>query len=281
MKVKYLSDEIHSLKEKNNFLKDKGTQSSVSSSKAPQTSQSQQSAGSSKTQKKDSYTPNLKPVEHNKPTGGKVAYLTFDDGPSDNTLEVLKILRDEKVPATFFVNGKEGKYEKYYKYIVDEGHVIGNHTYTHNYSKIYSNVDTFMQDFTKLENHVTKHAGSISSLVRFPGGSNNTVSKKHGSPTIMSDIAAELERLGYKFFDWNVDSKDASGNRVPASSITRNVLDGSKKVNQAVILMHDSQSKKTTVEALPDIIRGLKEQGFEFDKLNFDTYSPQFLYSKY
>lgn len=210
-------------------------------------------------------------------SGEKIAYLTFDDGPSSNTIKILDTLKKYDIKATFFVNGRtDDKSKKIYKRIVEEGHTIGNHTYSHDYSYIYSGKAAFMKDFNKLQNYIKDLTGVKMTVLRFPGGSNNTVSYKYGGKGLMKQLTADMKNKGYVYFDWNVDSTDASVAKQSKSNIVRSVLNGCKGKKEAVILMHDSAPKTTSAEALPEIIEGLKKQGFQFDRISTDTYAPQF-----
>lgn len=212
------------------------------------------------------------------PTGDKVAYLTFDDGPSHNTTKVLNILKENNIKATFFVNGKDtAEANALYRRIVSEGHSIGNHTYSHDYKSIYKNKELFMTSFLKLEQHILAQTGVKMDIVRFPGGSNNQVSWKYGSKSLTREIAAELNARGYVYFDWNVDSTDASKINQSKANIVKGVLNGTKGHKQANILMHDTASKSSTVTALPEIIDGLRKQGYSFDRLTRHTAPNQFL----
>jgi peptidoglycan/xylan/chitin deacetylase (PgdA/CDA1 family) len=199
----------------------------------------------------------------------KVAYLTFDDGPSKNALKVLDILKSYNIKATFFVNGNE---PSIVKRIVSDGHAIGNHTYSHDYSKIYTSVNDFKIDFQKDEDFIYNNTGIKTKIMRFPGGSDNHVSYKYGGKNMMYDIAKEMTKEGYTYFDWNIDSNDASKVTQDKNVIISSVLDNSKKKKFIIVLMHVSSPKTTTVEALPTIIEGLQKQGFTFKSL--DTSSP-------
>ncbi len=203
-----------------------------------------------------------------KPT--KTCYLTFDDGPSDNTLKILKILDKYDAKATFFVIGTNSKLE-YLPKIKAAGHAIGLHSNTHDYSKIYKSRTNFFKDINKLSDKIEKYTGEKTMLLRFPGGSNNTVSRKY-KKGIMTDLTTQVQIKGYAYFDWNVDSGDASGNNVSASRITKNVLKQAKNKNSICVLMHDTAAKGTTVKALPGIIEGLKKQGYKFEVLTEETY---------
>jgi len=206
---------------------------------------------------------------------GKVAYLTFDDGPSDNTIAILDFLKKHNIPATFFVTGNQYRLD-IYKRIVDEGHTLGNHTYGHDYNKIYRSTEAFFEDVEKLNDLLEDATGQRSSILRFPGGSNNTVSRHAGGSGIMELMRKEAKEKGYKFFDWNVDSLDASKGKQSMEVIVNSVIGGAQYIDQAVILMHDAPAKTTTVDALPQIIEGLKKQGFIFKGLDMNTPEVQF-----
>lgn len=203
------------------------------------------------------------------PTPSKVCYLTFDDGPSDNTLKILKILKKYDAKATFFVIGR-AKLD-YLPKIAKEGHAIGLHSNTHDYSKIYKSTDNFFDDLDALSKKVVKQTGVKSMVMRFPGGSDNTVSKKYCSG-IMTKLTNQVKIKGYAYFDWNVDSGDASGNNVSYRKIVNNVLNQAKSKNSICVLMHDTAAKSTTVTALPYILDGLKKQGYKFEVLTDKTY---------
>lgn len=203
------------------------------------------------------------------PDPDKICYLTFDDGPSDNTLKILKILDKYNAKATFFVVGT-AKLE-YLPKIQAGGHVIALHSNTHDYPKIYKSTTAFFKDLEKISNKVEKITGTKSMLMRFPGGGGNVVSKRY-CKGVMSNLTRQVKIKGYAYFDWNVDSGDAAGNRVPAKTITKNVLKQAKNKNSICVLMHDTSAKSTTVDALPDIIDGLKKMGYSFEGLTQKTY---------
>ncbi len=205
----------------------------------------------------------------------KKAYLTFDDGPSENTIKILDFLKANHLKATFFVLGKQNQ-DEIYKRIVDEGHTLALHSNTHEYNKIYTSVDNFMDDINALSEHLERVTGVKPDVIRFPGGSNNTISIKHGGKDLMSQIISKIKEEGLVYFDWNVDSMDAATNKQSKEVIVQSVLDGVKGQNHAIILMHDAAPKTTTVEALPEIIEGLRKQGFSFEKLTNETTPVQF-----
>lgn len=205
----------------------------------------------------------------------KYAYLTFDDGPSSNTVKILDFLKANHIKATFFVLGKEDQGD-IYRRIVDEGHTIAIHSNTHDYSTIYQSVDNFMKDVNELSELIQKETGVKPDVLRFPGGSNNTVSHKYGGNDVMDQIIPAVNEAGYVYFDWNVDSQDASKSKQDTSVIVDSVLSGAQNKHEAIILMHDASAKTTTVEALPSIVEGLREQGFVFKSLSTSTEPVQF-----
>ncbi|OON95200.1 MAG: hypothetical protein ATN36_08890 [Epulopiscium sp. Nele67-Bin005] len=205
----------------------------------------------------------------------KYAYLTFDDGPSDNTVKILDFLLVNNIRATFFVLERPGR-EDVYRRIVDEGHTIAVHSSTHDYASIYQTVDTFLADIENLSNVIYQATGVIPDVLRFPGGSNNLVSRRYGGNDIMDRIIPAMEAAGYIYFDWNVDSQDASKAVQDKDVIVNAVINQSRNLTQPVILMHDAAAKTTTVDALPEIVAGLKELGFSFERLTSDTPVVQF-----
>lgn len=203
------------------------------------------------------------------PNPTKTCYLTFDDGPSDNTLEILKILKKYDAKATFFVIGT-AKLE-YLPKIQKAGHAIGLHSNTHEYSQIYKSTTAFFKDLNKLSAKVEKQIGEKVNIMRFPGGSNNTISRNYRKG-IMTSLVTKVKAKGYAYFDWNVDSGDASGHNVAASKIKKNVLKQAENKKSICVLMHDTAAKGTTVKALPGILEGLKKQGYKFEVLTEETY---------
>lgn len=180
-------------------------------------------------------------------------YLTFDDGPSCNTDEILDILAQYDVKATFFVVGKtDEKSVAAYQRIVEEGHTLGMHSYSHKYEEIYQSVDSFAQDMGELQEYLYEITGVWSRYVRFPGGSSNTVSQVD-----MMELISYLKEQGIRYFDWNVSSGDASRETLSKETIVENVLRDVQKHDTAIVLMHDAADKPTTVEALPEILEEL------------------------
>lgn len=206
-------------------------------------------------------------------TSTPIVYLTFDDGPSLNTIKILDILKENDIKATFFVVGNDKEYAKdIYKRIVDEGHTLGNHTYDHSYKKIYTTSDGFWQSFDKLDHFLMDLIGVKTTVMRFPGGSNNTVSNKYNY-NIMNTLVKQAKERGHIYFDWNVSSLDAVKAVQSKEVIVNEVLKQTKQNKKSIVLMHDSSEKTTTVEALPEIIKALKDRGCEFAALD-ETVEP-------
>ena len=195
----------------------------------------------------------INPVKSN----GKKVYLTFDDGPSSNTDQILDILKDYDVKATFFVVGKtDERSVKAYQRIVEEGHTLAMHSYSHRYDEIYESKEAFARDLNSLQEYLYETTGVWPRIYRFPGGSSNTVSKVD-----MQELIEYLTDIGITYFDWNVASGDAVSRTLPAETIVNNCLSGIEKQKESVILMHDASNKGTTIEALPQIIEAIQEQG--------------------
>lgn len=196
---------------------------------------------------------------------GKTVYLTFDDGPSQYTPEILDILDKYGVKATFFV--VNGKYNSVMKDIVDRGHQIGLHCYKHVYSEVYASDEAYFKDLKKISDVVKKQTGVETKIIRFPGGGSNTISKKY-SKGIMTRLTKSVVEKGYSYFDWNCSNGDADG----ANTVVKQVINcsqfprGEKKI---VVLMHDN--KEITMKSLPKIIEYYKACGMEFGVLTEST----------
>lgn len=203
---------------------------------------------------------------------GKTAYLTFDDGPSANTLAILDLLKEYQVKATFFVIANNSQQSRQiYQRIVDEGHSLGLHGYVHDYAVAYQSADAYMSNLYRLQDFLFEVVGQRPTISRFLGGSNTGMSTKYGGPELAQDVIARMEADGLRYFDWNVSSADTSRPVVEAQVIADTVLSGAKGRKQAVVLMHDAPIKATTVEALPQIIEGLRAQGFGFAALTAES----------
>ncbi len=184
-------------------------------------------------------------------------YLTFDDGPSSNTVQILDILKENDVKATFFVIGREDEASKaLYQRIVDEGHTLAMHSFTHKYSTLYSSIEAFEEDFSRIQNYLYEVTGKESLFYRFPGGSSNHVSNEN-----MKEFISFLNRRQITYFDWNVSSGDATSQAYAPEELIENVMEDVKKYKTSVVLMHDSVTKTSTVKALGPMIQELKNMG--------------------
>ena len=195
-----------------------------------------------------------------------IIYLTFDDGPNSGTTNViLDILKEEGVKATFFVTGYGP--DELIKREFDEGHTVALHTNVHDYATVYASVDAYFNDLYAIQERVKRITGQESKVIRFPGGSSNTVSRKYCSG-IMSTLVQEVQNRGFKYYDWNVSSGDA-GSTTLASGVYSNVVNGLNPNRSNMVLMHDIKSY--TRDALRDIIRYGKANGYVFERITTDT----------
>lgn len=197
-----------------------------------------------------------------------VIYLTFDDGPSNLTTQVLDILKSEGVKATFFVINRSDSLNSVIRRAYDEGHAIGLHSASHNYNQIYASEAAFFNDMEIIRTKVEGIIGRKVNIMRFPGGSSNTVSRFN--PGIMSRLVVAVQERGYTYFDWNVSSGDA-GETTSSSGVYRNVVNGLSLNRSNVVLMHDASGKTYTVQALRNIIRYGKNHGYAFAAISGAT----------
>ena len=196
----------------------------------------------------------------------KTIYLTFDDGPSYYTPELLDVLARYNVKATFFVTGNHPEYLDCIGRAYREGHTIGVHSYTHNYWTIYASEEAFFEDFKKCQDMIYEQTGEYTTLFRFPGGSSNTVS--NFNPGIMSRLTQTMTEMGYYYFDWNVTSGDA-GETTDTDEVYWNVRSGCTS-NVSVVLQHDI--KGFSVAAVERIIIWGLNNGYQFLPLEESSY---------
>ena len=189
-------------------------------------------------------------------------YLTFDDGPSANTAAILDVLAAQGVKATFFVGGSEAENApELLRRIVEEGHTIGIHTYSHQYRELYSSVESYLADFKQVYDMIYEATGVKAEIFRFPGGSINGY-----NGLIYEQLIAELTRRGFTYYDWNVTGGDSISGAT-AQDITYNVVSGMEGIDRAVVALHDFDGGAATVEALPGIIEQLRQGGNSFAAL--------------
>lgn len=204
--------------------------------------------------------------------GNKVVYLTFDDGPGRYTARLLDILDKYGVKATFFVTNQFPAYKNMIGEAHRRGHTIALHTYSHNYATIYSSEDAYFNDLSRIRDIVVAQTGVTPTIVRFPGGTNNTVSRKYCSG-IMTTLSQSLSYHGYFYCDWNVSSGDAGG-ATTADAVAANVIAGIKRNNVSNVLQHDI--KGYSVEAVDQIIFWGLENGYTFLPMNNNSPMPHF-----
>ena len=185
--------------------------------------------------------------------GIRRVYLTFDDGPSSNTEEILRILSEYEVKATFFVVGKTDAHSvEMYQRIVEEGHTLGMHSYSHKYQELYSSVDAFVADLERMQEYLYGITGTECEVFRFPGGSSNSV-----SDVDIQELIDVLEERNITYYDWNASTGDGGSRLLSAQEIVTNVMADIEQYHNIVVLMHDAIDKPTTVEALPELIEQL------------------------
>ena len=199
--------------------------------------------------------------------GVKKVYLTFDDGPSSITSQILDVLDSYGVKATFFTvcHTDEEAIENMQR-IVNDGHTIAIHSLTHSYSQVYASLSSFKEDVLGMQQFIYDNTGYKTFLYRFPGGSSNTIAKCD-----IGECIDFLDDAGFEYFDWNVESGDATANMLPKDIIVNNVLSSLGDNEEYVVLMHDAEPKKTTLEALPEIIEGIQSRGYEILPITENT----------
>lgn len=201
----------------------------------------------------------------------RTVYLTFDDGPSSQTEKILDILKENDIKATFFVVGQTSRLaQNLMKRIVDEGHTLGVHTYSHDYKKIYASVDAYLEDFNRIYQWIYEVTGVYPQIFRFAGGSVNGYNR-----SICSELIAEMDRRGFVHYDWNSVNGDAEGVNYTAEEMSEKALN-QVGVSRVILLMHDSVYKTKTVETLQTIIDGYRNAGYSFDRLTPEVKSITF-----
>lgn len=212
-------------------------------------------------------TENIKCLNENEQVNNnnsKVIYLTFDDGPSNKiTNKVLDILKENDVKATFFLIGSQiDGQEDVVKRIYNEGNSIGLHTFSHKFRKIYSNEDNFINEMMECRDKINNVIGISPEIIRFPGGSRKHLSK---------DYLNRLHDNNFKVYDWNVETSDGLNPKISPYNMFRRAVKESKNLQRIILLMHCDCRQKNTCEALPDIIKYYKLQGYQFKTITEDT----------
>lgn len=202
----------------------------------------------------------------------RTVYLTFDDGPSENTADVLDILDQYGIKATFFVTGINPEYFDMIGECYARGHTIGLHTYSHEYDQVYASVDAYWDDLNAIGEVVSEQIGYVPCFIRFPGGSSNTISANY-TQGIMTELSLEVVDAGYQYFDWDASCGDGAEHTAD-ELVDATMADTSYGYTSIVFLMHDGAGKQTTVEALPRIIEYFQDEGYEFAAIDRSTCVP-------
>lgn len=205
----------------------------------------------------------------------KSVYLTFDDGPSvNNTPKILDTLKKHNAKATFFIVGNiDEETRPIIQRIIDEGHTIGIHTYSHDYENIYKSVNAYLADFERLWSQLKEEFGYEAQIFRFPGGSVNSYNF-----TVCQQIIAEMYRRGFVYFDWNVSAEDASGKNRSADSMERFIVEQIERNKRSIVLMHDSRYMETTADSVEGILDRLQDKGYTFERLSRNIKPVSFSY---
>lgn len=201
----------------------------------------------------------FEPWKLEKNSGKKIAYLTIDDGPSYNTNRILSILKENNINATFFIIGQNAeRYPGLVKEEVAEGNSIGNHTYSHSI-RYREGTQNFIDDVNKCDKVLRSIVGDkyIQKFMRFPGGA-------FPRDTRLIPYMQAVKQNGYRFLNWNAMTGDADRNLEPVEYLIEHVKHDIRGESIVVVLMHDAPAKTTTVQALPTIIKYLKNQGYTF-----------------
>ena len=198
--------------------------------------------------------------------GSKVVYLTFDDGPGAYTAQLLDILDKYGVKATFFVTNQYPAYQNLIGEAHRRGHTIALHTYSHNYS-IYSSETDYYNDLKLINDICVAQTGVQPTIVRFPGGTSNTISSKYCSG-IMTRLSQSLAYHGYLYSDWNVSSGDAGGT-TSSSGVASNVINGIQNQDVSIVLQHDIKS--FSVNAVEQILAWGLANGYTFLPMSEST----------
>lgn len=194
-------------------------------------------------------------------------YLTFDDGPSENTAKILDILKERNIKATFFVIGQEDEESKaLYRRIVAEGHTLGMHSFSHKYDVIYKSLDAFKEDMEHLQSYLKEVTGVTPTIMRFPGGSSNKVSNVD-----VEELIRYVKEKGITYYDWNVVSGDATSQVYTPDELVENVMNDVVRYDTSIVLMHDASAKGSTVDALVPMIDQLQELGADLLPIDEDT----------
>ena len=200
------------------------------------------------------------PTQEFAPPKENVVYLTFDDGPSTSTPALLEVLKQEGVPATFFIH--EDDFPEILKQIFEDGHTLGIHTHSHIYEYVYWNKSAFLADFSRCFHNIRNATGYTPRIFRFPGGSVNSYNRH-----LIWELVTEMEQRGFVYYDWNVTSEDASTAKTCEQQL-ENLMTQSEKKNRIIALMHDTGKNPWIAQVVENYIHHMKDRGFTFASLD-------------
>lgn len=200
------------------------------------------------------------------PAEEKRIYLTFDDGPGPYTAKLLDVLAEHDAHATFFLVNTGYHMDSLLERMVQEGHGVGIHSLNHDFKTLYSSEEAFWEDLLGMQELIREKTGVTTMLMRFPGGSSNTISRR--SPGIMSRLTRQVTEAGFCYFDWNVDSGDAYG-CCDEERIYQNIIAGIRGKTAAVVLQHDIHEH--SVRVVERILRWGEANGYRFLPLTADS----------
>lgn len=207
------------------------------------------------------------------PSPQKTVYLTFDDGPSGVTEDILDYLKEESIPATFFVIGMEtDRAQQLLPRMIEEGHSIGLHSYSHKYQQIYESAASFFEDLDQLSEYLTPIIGYSPDIFRFPGGSCNSTADKQ----VLEEIKQAATDRGLVWFDWNSVAEDSGASAADPGTMADNIISTGQDRDRILILMHDNSVRTTAVDCLKIIVPYYREKGYQFEVLTSDTPPIQF-----
>ena len=198
----------------------------------------------------------------------KTVYLTFDDGPTEWTKKILEVLNKYNIKATFFITNPKGK-EEIVKTAYEEGHKIGVHSYSHSYSEIYKNRESFWNDIEKVQKEIQNITGVKTDIMRFAGGSKNTLAIGD-EENILSKLKKEVKSKGYEYFDWNVSAGDGGGALTDIDYITNNMIEGIKKNKTSIVLCHDTY--ENLIYGIENVIKWCNENDYKFRVINKEEF---------
>lgn len=200
-------------------------------------------------------------------SAGKKVYLTFDDGPSKETEKILDILKKKQVRATFFSIGREDSFSrKMYQRIVQEGHTLGMHSYSHQYKEIYQSMENFQSDFEKISNYLTEVTGIKPLYYRFPGGSID-----HANNLEMAELEQFFSSQGVTYFDWNVIAPNSVTDHVSTSKMVNGIMNSVALYDTSIVLMYDAADRKMTAKSLEPLLERLLNEGYEVLPIDENT----------